>query len=693
MTAKAQFVELLKRMQQCAASGDFDRAAGYGEQALDLEPASVEARNFLGLILARQGNCERAIGHFRTALEYEPRSPLIHNNLGAAYLEMRQLDLALDCFVRAIDCHPGYAAAHKNLGQVHRQRGDAAAAIACFREALARMPRYAPAHLAWGDLLYSQGDLPAAADHYRQAVDIQDDPGSRMRLAMTLDGMGHHQRAIELYGAIGAAHPDYPGLQANLGQALRKIGRFDEAIACLQKAIALAPGDPIPHNGLGNCLSMRGLPAEAIESFRRALAADPGYATAHSNLLLNMNYLEREQENIYAESLRFDAQQARNLTGAGPSFANAKEADRKLRIGYVSGDFRSHSVAYFLLPLLEAHDRDRFEVCCYSTNSRRDEVTEKFESLADHWVVIRGMSDDMAAERIRRDAIDILVDLSGHTSDNRLLVFARQPAPVQVSWLGYPNTTGLRAMNYRITDVVADPCDGEADRYYTERLIRIPDGFCCFRDDPRSGPVQSPPQERYGYVTFGSFNMLAKVTPEVVGAWSDILRAVPESRLLLKASSLGDDKTKATIGDRFAAHDIDRQRVELMGLAPKEEHYRLYARIDIALDTFPYNGTTTTCEALWMGVPVITLSGRHHAGRVGASILQQLDLGEFVAHDRTAYVSLATQLASDGARRSLLRRSLRGRMSDSVLMNAAAFATRMERAYRQAWCDWCREEH
>jgi len=503
--------------------------------------------------------------------------------------------------------------------------------------------------------------------------------------------MGHHQKAVELFSAVADRNPDFPGLQNNLGLALVKLGRVDEAITCYKKAIALEPGNALPHNSLGNAFTQLGMPSEAIHCFRRALAIKPEYTKAHSNLLLNMNYVEDEQENIYLESVRFNEHQTQTLTGESIAFANLGTTARKLRIGYVSGDFRNHSVAYFALPLIEAHDRDQFDIYCYSNNPREDEVTERFQSLADCWVVIRGMPDDAVAKQIRNDRIDILVDLSGHTGDNRLLVFARRPAPVLLSWLGYPNTSGLEAMDYRITDAVADPA-GETDALYSEQLIRIPSGFICYRNDARSSAVSASPEAKNGFITFGSFNTLGKVTEKVIDAWSELLRSVPNSRLVLKALSLQNEQTRASFVELFGKRGIAPERLDLLGLLPKTEHFRLYSQIDIALDTFPYNGTTTTCEAMWMGVPVVTLSGNYHAGRVGASILHQVGLTEFIAHDRASYLSLARSLASDAQRRSSLRASLRERIQNSALMNQSVFAKEMENIYRSVWAAWC-DEH
>ncbi len=689
--ASREYFDLLQHAGNCLASGQFAQAQSACEQAARLEPDNADAHALMGLIAAQQGNRERAVFHLQSAADRAPRAPGVQNNLGVAYRDCGRFDEAIACFRRAIELQPDYAVAHLNLGEAHRAQGDAKAAIACYRQALAMDPRLAAVHVAWGILLRARGELPDAVKHFRQALEFQDDHGIRMQLADALDALGRHQQAVDLYRDVAARLPRDAGVLNNLGLALVRIGSVNEAIDCYRRAITLDLANPIPHNSLGNALTQIGQPAAAMNAFRRALELKPDYAKAHSNLLLNMNYIEDQQENIYAESLRFDDQQVRDV-GACAAFTNVPDADRKLRIGYVSGDFRRHSVAYFLMPLLQAHDRDRFEIFGYSNTSAPDAVTAQIRSCMNHWVVIHGLSDEAAAEQIAQDGIDILVDLSGHTGGNRLMVFARKPAPIQVNWLGYPNTTGVRAIDYRITDAVADPVDPQVDRRHTERLIRLPGGFLCYRSDPVSPPVAAVPSAGQRQVTFGSFNALGKVTDEVVGVWSALLNAVPDARLCLKAGALGDEQARRSVAERFAVHGIGSERLDLLGLLPKAEHLGTYGRIDIALDTFPYNGTTTTCEALWMGVPVVSLSGHHHAGRVGASILRQVGLADLVAQDLPGYLALAESLAADERYRAGLRQSLRGRMQESTLMNPSRLAREMESAYRGIWKTWCREQ-
>jgi predicted O-linked N-acetylglucosamine transferase (SPINDLY family) len=344
---------------------------------------------------------------------------------------------------------------------------------------------------------------------------------------------------------------------------------------------------------------------------------------------------------------------------------------------------------FFIEPVIRAHDRNRVEVFCYSNVKEPDEATELLQSLADHWYSVAGKSDEEIVQKIKSDKIDILVDLAGHTSDNNLAVFARKPAPVQVTWLGYPNTTGLQAMDYRLTDETADPSDGR-ERYYSEKLIRLGKGFLCYHPVQAVLDVSSLPYKDNGYITFGSFNNLSKVRPEVIKVWAAILHAVPESQLLLKAKQFKDEQVMNNFRERFAEENITSDRLKMYDKIPSnKEHLSMYNKVDIGLDTFPYNGTTTTCEALWMGVPVITLLGESHAGRVGASLLHRVGMPEFVASSVDEYVELTKSLASDRDRLQDIRANLRSRMQNSELMNSRLFTKNLEDAYTQMWRKYC----
>jgi predicted O-linked N-acetylglucosamine transferase (SPINDLY family) len=442
---------------------------------------------------------------------------------------------------------------------------------------------------------------------------------------------------------------------------------------------------------LGNALKDQGKLDDAVASYRRVLTLRPNYAQAHSNLLFCLNYRAGiTQEEIYNESLQWADRFGEGISTADTlTYANSRRTDRRLRIGYVSPDFRVHSVAFFVEPVIRAHNRKRVEIFCYANVKKPDNVTRRLQAEADHWFSVLGMDHEAVAARIREDRIDILVDLAGHTSNNSLPVFAYKPSPVQVTWLGYPNTTGLETMDYRLTDAVADP-EGEADRLHSEKLIRLEHGFLCYQPPASAPEAGSLPCREGGSITFGSFNNLTKVTPEVVKAWAGILHAVPDSRLLLKAKQFMDDETRERFREMFAREGITGERLEMHKKLPDPaDHLGLYSRVDIGLDPFPYNGTTTTCEALWMGVPVVTLLGARHAGRVGASIMHRVGLEELVAHSMDEYIELARALALDRKRLQEMRFSLRGRLHESELMNSGQFTNHLEDVYCQIWRKYC----
>jgi predicted O-linked N-acetylglucosamine transferase (SPINDLY family) len=428
-----------------------------------------------------------------------------------------------------------------------------------------------------------------------------------------------------------------------------------------------------------------GLLDESIAELRTALRLQPSYLDAHSNLLYTLHcHPGEEPASIFAEHVAWGRRYGDPLAGAIRPHGNERAPERRLRIGYVSPDFRSHVVGLFMLPILEAHDPAGFEVLCYGSGRAQDATTGRIRERA-AWRDIVGLGDAEAAELIRRDAVDLLVDLTGHTAGHRLLLFARKPAPVQVTYLGYPGTTGLAAMDYRITDAHADP-PGLTDRLYTETLVRLPDTAWCYAPPPDAPAVGRGPAADGRALTFGSFNNLAKLTGTMLGLWAEILRAVPGSRLLLKNAGFGSATARQRVRAALAAEGIEPKRVELRGpvLTPAG-HLAAYAGVDIALDTYPYHGTTTTCEALYMGVPVVSLAGQTHVSRVGASLLANVGLTELVASSPDEYVQRAVGLARDGRRLSALRGSLRGLLERSALMDAGRFTRHLEQAYRDMW--------
>ena len=498
---------------------------------------------------------------------------------------------------------------------------------------------------------------------------------------------GQAAQAEEDIGRALELEPGHADWRCVLGEVYIVQWKLDAATDCYRAVLEVDPGDARARFGLGNTLQMTGRADEAETCFRQVINDQPDIIAAHSNLLLCLHYRKGDDgPALYKEHVEWAKRHASGLAGATIGGAEIDRSPaRPLNIGYVSPNFYAHPVATFVEPVLTAHDRSGFRVFCYSDVTYPDAVTQRLMGLCDTWRDIHRLSHDDAARLIRQDRIDILVDLAGHAGGTRLLMFARRAAPVQVTWLGYPDTTGLVEMDYRITDADADP-EGEADYQYSEKLVRLACGFLCYAPHADSPLVGKSPMLESGRITFGSFNNLAKVTPDVIGLWSRILSALPNARLIMKAHALESGNARKTVRARFERHGIAEERVELHGAEISAQgHLARYGEVDIALDTFPYNGTTTTCEALWMGVPVVSLAGRTHASRVGASILARVGLEDLVASTPDEYLRKATALAADGPRLRELRAGMRNRMRGSVLLDARGFARNLEVAYRQMW--------
>ncbi len=539
----------------------------------------------------------------------------------------------------------------------HRQAASAERLLRCAVEA---HPDSSGAHGALGRALWQQNRHDEAIASLRQAVDLG-------------------QASAELHVSLAAA--------------LMGVGRLGEAQECLQTALVLAPGLAAAHARMGDLLAQLGRADESIASYRQATLLAPDRPDAFRNLAYTLNYTcAVSREEVLAAHAACAALEQRAHPAAG-SHDNDPDPERRLKVGYVSGDFRQHSAAYFVEPLLEAHDREQVEVFCYSLAERSEEdaVTLRMKACVDRWTRASSYSIPALARRIARDRVDILVDLGGYTAGGCLGVFAAKPAPIQVSWLGYLNTTGLTTVDYRVTDSVADPV-GDADPYYSEALARIRPPFLCYRPPLDAPPPAAPPFSTLGHVTFGCFNDLSKLSPEAIDTWAQLIRSVPRSRLVVKAQAMRDPPTVADLGRRLVAAGIPEERVDLLPWRVHVQHHLArYGLMDIALDPFPFNGVTTTCEALWMGVPVVTLAGDRHAGRIGATLLTALGLEDLVATTPEAYLLTARTLARDPARHTSLRTALRGRMERSLLCDGRDFARAMEREYRRMWRRWCGE--
>jgi predicted O-linked N-acetylglucosamine transferase (SPINDLY family) len=606
--------------------------------------------------------------------------------------ETRNHGVAVEWLRRGIAANDGIAQLHYMMGYSLMGQGNMADAVASFRAALALDPAMAKAQNNLGCSLEALGTLDEAVECYRKAIDL--DP----RLADAIYNLGnvHRQlgdvdRAIEYIGRALALESGRADWKCNLGDLLVSKLRLDDAADSYEAAIKLDSAHARAYDGRARVLQLLGRAEEADSDFRTAVRLQPGNEHIHSDWLLSMHYW-RGAEPLLEEHLAWAKRHANGIGRQAARAPHERRPQRRMNIGYVSTDFKRHSVASFIEPLLAAHDKRRFKVFCYSNVEFPDAVTRRIQDLSEEWRDISRLGGEWVADRLRSDRIDILVDLAGHTGEGRVLLFARKLAPVQVTWLGYPNTTGIPAIDYRLTDAIADP-PGRTERFHVEKLIRLERGFLCYAPPQESPQVSELPLLSAAHVTFGCFNNLAKVTPSMVALWAQLLGALPGARLRLKSFGLAAASAQRSIREQFAARGIAAERVELSG--PDESfaaHLDRYREIDIALDVFPYNGAATSCEALWMGVPLITLAGPTHVSRVGASILSGAGLSELIASSAEEYVQKALELARDVERLRALRATMRDRLTRSPLLDAQGFARSVESAYLGMWDRWVVEE-
>ena len=667
--------------------GQLQEARRLYEQILEGDPDHADALHLLGVMAHQEGNGAQAESLIRRAIRCNPKSPIYFDNLGAVYQEENRLGEAITCYQKALAVRPDYAPAFFNMGNAHKKQGNTREAIACFQAAVALAPDFAQAYNNMGNALQAEGRAREAIDCYRRALDLEPNHFRAMNnMGAILQEEGNLAQAVVYYQEAIRLRPDCDEVHYNLGNTFREQGRLTEAIACYQKATEINPVYTQAYNNKGNALKEQGRIPEAISCLEKALELQPDYTQAHSNLLFGLHYQDRiDPLHLFLHHQEWGQRHAPGCDDAPRSRNNGRASERRLRVGYVSPDFRAHAVAYFAEPIMASHDPEAFEVFSYSDVARPDSTTDRLRALSTNWRDISAMDDNQAKNLIRSDRIDILVDLAGHSANNRMPLFAAKPAPVQVTYLGYPDTTGLATMDYRITDAYADPL-GTTEPYHTEELVRLPDSFLCYRPPRETPDVSDPPARVSGRITFGSFNHRPKITPSVARLWAEILLALPDAQLVLKSRSFSDQQTRRSLQEMFTGAGIASDRITFVSYVPSHfDHLDLYNRIDIGLDTFPYNGTTTICEALWMGVPVITLAGEIHPSRVGMSLLSNVGLPELIAGSPQEYVDKALQLAGDLERLRALRSGLRSMMADSCLMNEGEFTRSLESVYRQMW--------
>ncbi len=680
---------------------------------------STEDRLQSALTHLKRGEPERAKYELIECVAKAPRNADAWFLLGTIALTSNRLSDAESFFERAIDLSPNNAVYYTNLGEVYRRLQDFDRAINRLERATLLNPKLAAAHFNLGAALRAAGRTREGLIAMQRAVAIRPDIDEKAQLAEALSDDGQHDEAVK-YARRALAKRPSAAAHVALGNALFAEGKYDEAIIQHARAIELEPHNVLAHVGNGHALCEAGRIAEGLGSLRDAAKLDPENPISHIYLAEYLAWYGRIEEavasarqaailsreplvqssliftllhdpssddaTVRSETLTWQRRYEEPVVCEQQKLTNNRSRDRRIRVGYLSAGFRNMVDSHFTIPLLANHDREKFEVYGYCCVKQPDAITEKNRSYTDVWRDVARMSHAEMAGLIRSDAIDILVDLAMHTQSH-LPVFARKPAPVQICWLPYPGTTGLKAMDFRITDPYLDPPEAVSDQY-SEQSLWLPDSFWCYDPLTSLPAVNALPALRNGYVTFGSFNRFTKVNQQVLELWARLMAAVRGSRLVLYVpQGVPSEQVYAA----FDAAGVLRERISISRGAARKDYLAGYHHVDVALDPFPYNGGTTSLDALWMGVPVITLAGRTAVGRMGVSIASNLGLREFVAESPDRYVDIALTLARDLERLAVLRAELRSRMEQSPLMDAPRFARSMEAAYRMAWETWCTE--
>ncbi|KAK4777548.1 hypothetical protein SAY87_017735 [Trapa incisa] len=722
--------------------GRLVEAADSYQMALKVDPSYRRAAECLAIVLADigtslklGGSTEEGIQKYYEALKFDPHYAPAYYNLGVVYSEMMQYDMALQFYEKAALERPTYAEAFCNMGVIFKNRGELETAIACYERCLTVSPNFeiaknnmAIALTDIGTKVKLGGDICQGVAYYKKALYYNWHYADAMyNLGVAYGEMLEFDMAVVFYELALHFNPHCVEACNNLGVIYKDRDNLDKAVECYQLALSIKPNFSQSLNNLGVVFTVQGKMDAAVTMLQRAIAANPSYAEAYNNLgvlyrdvgnismaiteyehclkidpdsrnsgqnrLLAMNYIEEGHPDKLFEAHRDWGRHFMRLYSQYSSWKNTKDPERALIIGYVSPDYFTHSVSYFIEAPLTYHDYQNYKVVVYSAVVKDDGKTVRFrEKVLENgglWRDVYGIDEGKVASIIRDDKVDILVELTGHTANNKLGTMACQPVPIQVTWIGYPNTTGLPTIDYRITDSLADPPDTK--QKYVEELIRLPKCFLCYTPSPEAGPISPAPVISNGFVTFGSFNNLAKITPKVLQAWARILCAVPNSRLVVKCKPFCCENIKESFLATLEQLGLEALRVDLLPLILlNHDHMQAYNIMDISLDTFPYAGTTTTCESLYMGVPCITMAGSVHAHNVGVSLLTTVGLGHLVAKNEDEYVDLAVKLASDVTALSDLRMRIRDLMSESPLCDGQNFTAGLESAYRTMWRRYCK---
>jgi len=683
---RGTLAELTNQMVSLLNHGQIDTAMSVAKTLTEKYPRHALGWKVLGTLLSQQGQHEEGIVALNKAVKLTPADHELHSNLGIALRLVRRYEAAISSLQRAIRLNPRHADSYNNLGLVMHDSGAFEKAIEYYRQALKIRGDFAEAYSNLGITLQEQDDVDAAIEAYLQALSIRPQfVEAQVNLGSALVEKDELEQAVKVLTAALEIRPEHVDAHYNLGNAYQKKQHLDAAIAEYLQAIALNPRMTEAYNNMGNAYQDQHHFKEAIQAYRQALEIAPEFHSAFNNLLFCVNYHpDYSSEELYAYYKEYEQHFARPLYKEWQTHPNDRDPQRRIKIGYVSPSFRFHSTRHFLEPLLSHHDHSHFEIYAYAQISHTDDVTARYQSYVDHWIPTRGMSDTALAERIRADGIDILVDVAGHTGDNRLLVFARKPAPVSLHWLDFGYTTGLSAIDYYLTDAPTTPPGSQA--YFAEKLWQLPTPAYAYRTSEGMGEVGALPASRNGHINFGTLTRAVRLNYKLIRAWSEILKAVPGSHLIINSSNFKSVAMQERMAERFMAHGIARERLEIGSNSPPWDVLR---NIDIGLDCYPHNSGTTLFETLYMGIPFVTLAGRPSVGTLGASVLHGIGHTEWIAESEEQYIAKAVALASDLPALAQLRSTLRAQMEQSPLMDEVGFTRAVEQAYRQMWQQWC----
>ena len=654
--------------------GRLAAAAAICGQALVVNPRQAEALNLLATVRQQQGQFQEAVRLLNTAIGLSPDRADYLCNLGSAHRGLGEPGPALAAFRKALALSPGQLEAQFNLALTLLDLDDRDQAAQVLTRLLSARPAFVPARQLLARIRSVQGRTDEAVAELIEIIRLEpENSAAHCELGNLMQAQGRLAEAASAYERAIASRPDYAVAINNLGNTLVKQGLIHQALHRYQEALRHDPDLVEAHVNLSWAYKAHGMLKEDVAAMRGYLARHPEDAKAHSDLLFSLNY-----DPDYSPAELLAAAQdwwRRHQPSTPPLAAQVRAAGGGLRIGFLSPDFRKHPVGTFLLPLFEAlSSHPEVSLRCYAelAEGEQDEISRRLRGVAGGWFSTLGLDAEAGARLVREDRPDLLIDLAGHSANNRLGIMALRPAPVQASWLGYVNTTGLPVIDYRLTDAVADPVGSEG--HYSEKLIRLPGPFFCYAPPAEAAEVGPLPARQQGVLTFASLNNPAKITEEVIALWAELLRRVPGSRLLLVGSQFRDPEIAGLYRARFVKQGVEAGRISVIPARPWREYFQLHNQIDIALDPFPHNGHTVTCHALWMGVPVITLAGDRYAARLGASVLAAAGLNRYVARDQAEYLDLAAALAGDLSGLAELRRRLRPRLKAAPICDVKGFA-------------------